>query len=111
MAALLVIKALPADRSLKIFGLPNRLVIPVLMGLASVFVEVLLNRAGLLVWDNVWWQWPHIWLIVVAYCLPFLAVTWCHDHLTLKTKTVAAVVLPALAVVYHLTFSTWLNWI
>ncbi|MEW6076573.1 MAG: hypothetical protein AB1724_02045 [Thermodesulfobacteriota bacterium] len=111
VAALLVIKALPADRSLKILGLPNRLVIPMMMGLASVFVEVLLNRAGLLVWDNVWWQWPNIWLIIAAYCLPFLVVAWCHDHLTLKAKTIAAVGLPVLAVTCHLIFATWLSWI
>jgi hypothetical protein len=111
VAALLVIKVLPADRSLKILGVSNRVFIPVVMGLASVCVEVLLNRAGLLVWDNVWWQWPHIWLIVVAYCLPFLAVAWCHDNLRLKTKAIAAVLLPVLAVSCHLIFATWLGWI
>jgi len=111
VSALLVIKLLPEDRNLKILGVPNRLAIPVSLGLFSVFVEILLNRAGLLIWDNVWWKWPHIWLIVVAYCLPFVVVTWCHDHLTLRIKTIAAVAVPALAVACHLIFATWLGWI
>ena len=71
----------------------------------------LLNRAGLLIWDNDWWQWPHIWLIVVAYCLPFVVVVWCHDHLSKNIKAIAAVVVPLLAVACHLVLATWLNWI
>ncbi len=111
VAGPIVIKALPRDRSLKIGGIPNRVLIPVGFGVLAVFVETLLNQAGLLVWSYDWWKWPNVWLILVVYCLPWYALAWCHDHLEMKSKARSAVALPAAAVACHLIFATWLKWI
>lgn len=107
----ILIKALPKDRALKILGLPNRFFVPVAFGLLAVVVETLLNQAGLLIWDFWWWCWPHVWLIVLVYCLYFLALAWCHDHLSLATKKKAAVLVPALALACHLIFANTLHWV
>src|SRR5262249_35060866 len=40
----------------RILGLPNRPVLITINSAASVGVEVLLNRAGVLTWDWSWWQ-------------------------------------------------------
>jgi hypothetical protein len=111
VAGLMVIKVLPQDRDLKILGLPNRLLIPIGMGLAAVVVEVLLNRCGLLIWDYTWWGWPNLWLIVVGYCAPWCLLVWCHDHLSMRAKRVAACALPATALFCHILFASVLGWI
>lgn len=111
VTGILVIKSLPRDRELMILGLSNRLIIPIGFGLLGVFVEVLLNRGGLLIWDWWFWGWPHIWLILVAYCGPLWIVAWCHDHWSMGTKKKAAVWLPALALLCHLLLATGLHWI
>jgi len=111
ISGLMVIKALPQDPRLRICGVPNRLLIPGAMGALAVTVEVLLNRAGLLVWEYTWWSWPHVWLIAVVYSGPWLLLAWLHDRLTLRTKAVTAAALVAAMVLCHLVFATWLGWI
>lgn len=111
VAGVIVVKSLPADRGLKILGIPNRLLIPFGWGLLAVFVEVLLNRAGLLVWDYAWWSWPNIWLIVAAYCLPWYGLAWAHDRLSLRAKAIGAGILPPAAILCHLMFACWLRWV
>jgi hypothetical protein len=111
IAAIIIIKSLPQDKNLKIAGIPNRIVIPIAWGFFCVFVEVLLNFAGLLTWNWAFWKWPHIWLIVVAYCTPWLAVAWCHDNLDMQAKKRAALLFPAAAVVCHIVFANILKWV
>ena len=111
VCALLLIKLLPKDRTLKILGLSNRVFIPVAGGLVAVFAEVLLNRCGLLIWDWKFWGWPHLYLIVVAYCAPALFLAWAHDHTPLRKQRNAAFYLLAAAAVCHLVFATLLGWV
>jgi len=111
MAGVILVKALPAQRNLKILGVPNRIFIPTCLGLLSVGVETLLNRAGLLTWDWVWWGWPHVWLIICAYCGFFLFLAWCHDHFSLRTKAYTAVLLPIAAICCHIVLTDVLGWI
>ena len=111
IAGLLVVKSLPEDRNMKIFGLPNRRVIPFLLGLVCVIVEISLNRGGLLVWDYPWWSWPHIWLILVAYTAPWYLLAWCHDNMSMTWKVRWALILPPAAILCHLIFATLLGWI
>ncbi len=110
-AGVMLVKSLPPERDLRILGIPNRIFIPVGWALVAVFVEVLLNRCGLLTWDYAWWGWPHVGLIVAAYSLFFLAVAWGHDRLTLRTKVRLAVLLPLAALTCHLLFASWLGWV
>lgn len=110
VAGLMIIKSLPQDKYLKIMGIPNRIFLPVAFGLTGVFVESLLNQCNLLIWDYSWWCWPNIWLIIVAYCLPFYVLVRLHDALSLKAKKIALCVTSFLAITCHLVFATFLGW-
>jgi len=108
---LMVLKILPQDKNMKILGIPNRLFIPTILGLAGVFVEVLLNKANMLIWAYKHWNWPNIYFIVIAYCVPLLVLVWLHDNLSLRAKKIAVVLMSTLAIVCHIVFATILGWI
>jgi hypothetical protein len=110
-AGVMIVKSLPPERHLQVLGIPNRVFVPAGWALVAVFVEVLLNRCGLLTWDYGWWGWPHVWLIVAAYGLFFFSVAWCHDHMTLRTQKRMAVILPLAALACHLLFASVLGWV
>ncbi|MBI9078022.1 MAG: hypothetical protein JEZ02_21675 [Desulfatibacillum sp.] len=111
VVGLMIVKALPEDKKLKILGVSNRILIPVGFGLLAVFVEVCLNQCNLLVWDYGWWRWPNIGLIVVVYCAPFYLIARLHDALSLRAKKIALAVTTSLAVVCHVLFATILGWV
>lgn len=108
---LMVLKILPEDKRMKILGISNRIFIPVILGLAGVFVEVLLNKANMLIWAYKHWSWPNIYFIVIAYCLPLLVLVWLHDTLTLRAKKIGVVLMPVLAITCHIVFAMVLGWI
>lgn len=74
------VKALPADRSLRILGLPNRWVLVFCFSLFCVIVEILLHATGYFHWHYWWWNVPCIPLIVVFGYMTFFAVAaWVYD--------------------------------
>ncbi len=81
VAPLVLFHLLPEDPEERILGLRSRLLVPTSLGLFCVLVEVSLNRAGALVWTWWFWRWPHIGLVMVAYCGPFLLMAWAYDRL------------------------------
>ncbi|MEW5733862.1 MAG: hypothetical protein AB1921_03350 [Thermodesulfobacteriota bacterium] len=109
VSGIILIKSLPENKETKILGVANRVFVPVAYGLFAVFVEVLLNQAGLLTWRWSFWKWPNIWLIIIAYCLPFYALVWCHDHWSTAQKKKAAQIFFVLAVLCHLVFASVLG--
>lgn len=111
VAGLIVVKTLPADRNLKIQGLPNRILIPVFWGIFCTLVEVTLNRMNVLIWEYSWWRWPHIYIIIINYTAPFLLITWAYDRLTLKFKIRALGIFILVDVIAWIVFSTILKWI
>ena len=111
IGGLVVLKGLPEDRHMKILGVPNRLFLSVVNATVAVFVEVLLNRVGLLVWEYKYWSWPHIYLIIVWWTIPYLILVWMHDHMCLKAKKLAAVAAMAVAVCFHCVFAVALEWV
>ncbi|NLH47870.1 MAG: hypothetical protein GX444_04615 [Myxococcales bacterium] len=111
VAGLVLIKLLPADKKVKVLGLPNRLLIPALLGLFCVFVEVLLNQWGALVWEYWWWKWPNIYLLVIGYCAPFYLLAWFYDRFSLRAKTIVFAIWAALALGGWLLFAVALKWI
>lgn len=68
------VKQLPADRSLKLLGLPNRLVLVFAFSLLCVLIEVLLTRTGYFHWEYWWWNFPFIPLIVVFGYMTFFGI-------------------------------------
>ncbi|MDF1566029.1 MAG: hypothetical protein P1V51_23545 [Deltaproteobacteria bacterium] len=111
ISGLMIVKLLPGDRDLKILGVPNRLFIPLAFGLLACTVEVLLNFAGVLVWEYAFWSWPHVYLVLFVYTAPWMLLVRVHDRWSPRAKQRAALLLPAAAILSHLIFATGLGWI
>jgi hypothetical protein len=105
-------KMLPADKSLRILGIPNRWFFAVANAILCVFVEVLLNRADVLVWEYPWWNFPNIGLIFLLGYLPFMAVSfWVYDMEKIRNKIAAVLVIYAVDLSAIILFAGLLGWI
>ena len=111
VAGVIVVKSLPGDRAKKLLGLPNRLVVPMAWGLFCAFVEVLLNRGGLLVWEYSWWSWPNPYLVIVGYTASSLLIPWAYDRLSIRAKGWAIGIWAAVDVLMWIVFVNILGWI
>ena len=70
-------KFLPANKDMKVFGkTSNRIVIALIIATLCLFVEILLNIAGALVWDYPFWSLACPWLILVVAYFPMWFVTF-----------------------------------
>lgn len=82
-------KMLPADKKLKILGIPNRNFMAVVGSIFCVLIEVLLNAAGALTWDYPWWSASAPWLIFLVGYLPFFLVAfWVYDMENVKKQMI-----------------------
>ncbi len=105
-------KMLPADKKLKVLGVPNRLFFAVAGSVFCVFVEVLLNAAGALTWDYAWWGVGAPWLIFLVGYLPFFLVSfWVHDMGTVREKLRVVGGIYAVDILALLVFGLGLGWI
>jgi hypothetical protein len=105
-------KMLPADRRIKILGLPNRWAIAIGGSAFCVFVEVLLNAVDALTWDYRWWGARAPWLIFLIGYLPFFLVSfWVHDMETVRKKVTTVGAIFAFDIVCILVFGVLLRWI
>lgn len=87
IAGIAFCKMLPEDRSLRILGLPNRLVIALGGSIFCVTVEYLLNAIGVLTWDYPWWNRGAPWLIVLFGYMPFFLVSfYVYDLVSVKRQ-------------------------
>jgi hypothetical protein len=111
VAGVIVLKTLPEERTQKILGLPNRLIIPLAWGVFCAFIEVILNRWGALVWAYTWWNWPNVYLIVLGYSVPFLLITWVYDRTSISAKVYTLLFLIALNSIMWIVFVNVLEWI
>ena len=112
IAGVVFSKMLPADKRVKILGLPNRLAFAILNAAFCVFVEVLLNSVGALTWDYPWWNARAPWLIFVfGYLHFFLVAFWVHDMESVRKKAVTVGAIFAVDVVCLVVFAGLLNWI
>jgi hypothetical protein len=87
IAGITFAKMLPADKKLKVLGVPNRLLFAISGSIFCVFIEILLNRANALTWDYAWWNTGAPWLIFLIGYLPFFLVSfWVFDMPTVRQK-------------------------
>jgi hypothetical protein len=94
IAGIAFAKTLPADKKLRILGVPNRLFVAVAGSIFCVIVEMWLNSIGALTWDYSWWNRGAPWLIFLLGYFPFFIVSfWVHDmnDVRRQAKTVAAI--------------------
>jgi len=109
---IVLIKMLPKDRGRKILGLPNRWFFAVLNSILCVFIEVLLNQAGALVWEYPWWNFPNIFLIVLFGYLPFMVVSfWVYDQEKVRRQIAAVAAIFAVDLIGLIVFAGMLKWI
>jgi hypothetical protein len=105
-------KMLPADKGLKILGIPNRVVLAVVGSAFCVFVEILLNAIGALTWEYPWWSAGAPWLIFLLGYLPFFAVAfWVHDMESVRSKAMAVGIIFTVDLVAILVFGVMLGWL
>jgi hypothetical protein len=105
-------KMLPADKSLKVLGIPNRLLFAILGSIFCVIVELLLNAAGALTWDYSWWNIGAPWLIFLVGYLPFFLVSfWVFDMPTVRQKAITVGSILAFDLICLVLFAGVLHWI
>lgn len=73
-------KLLPADRTVRVLGMPNRLAVALGLSVVSVAVEVFLHTTGTFHWEYWWWNVQSLPVIVVfGYLWFYLYAAWVHD--------------------------------
>lgn len=103
---------LPADKHMKIMGLPNRVVYAVAYSIAAVIIEMLLNQAGALTWEYSWWSVQAPWLIFLIGYLPFFVVSfWVHDMEKVKNQAITVGTILGFDSLCLIVFGGFLNWI
>jgi hypothetical protein len=112
IAGIALAKLLPADRTRRILGIPNRWLFAVANSVFCVAVEVLLNRADLLIWEYPFWNWPNVWLIVIFGYLTFnLVAFWVYDMRTVRAQAATTGVIYGVAAAAVGVFGFGLGWL
>ncbi len=105
-------KMLPADKNLKVLGIPNRLVFAVIGAILAVGIECLLNWVGALTWEYNWWNLGAPWLIWLIGYLPFFLVSyWVLDMKKMKSKLLTVGIIGAVDIISIIVFMCILKWI
>ncbi len=99
------------DPQARILGVSFKFFIPFALGLFCVLVECALNKAGVLVWTWKYWNWPHIWTIVINYMTPFFLLTWAHFNISRKGKVFWLCGLLIINELMWVVFVNHLHWI
>ncbi len=106
------VKLLPADRSIRILGLPNRWALAIALSLVSVGVELLLHADGVFHWYYWWWNVASFPVIVVFGYLTFYFVAFTVYDMPQRARQLQVVgALAALNLVAGLVFGPLLGWI
>ena len=106
--------ALPEDKNAKILGIPNRWALSIGFSVFCVFVEVLLNIGGLLVWEYTFWNasLTGIWLIFFLGYFHFYVVTfWVHDMRDNKNKLKVLGIIYGFAIIANIVCLGILGWV
>jgi hypothetical protein len=106
------VKLLPADRGVRILGLPNRWAVAIGLSVVSVVVELLLHADGVFHWYYWWWNVATFPVIVVFGYLTFYVVAFTVYDMPSRArqlKTVGA--LATLDALGLIVFGVVLGWI
>jgi len=112
VAGVIFAKILPADKSVKIMGIPNRWFLAIANSIFCVVVEIILNRWNALIWEYWWWNWYFPFLIIViGYSLYMFFSTWVHDMPSRKKQIRVVSIMWAIDIVGYGLFMGILGWI
>jgi hypothetical protein len=105
-------KLLPADRSARILGLPNRWALAIGLSLVSVGVELLLHADGVFHWYYWWWNVASFPVIVVFGYLTFYVVSFAVYDMPRRVRQLQVVgLLAGIDLTAGLVFGPLLGWI
>ncbi len=111
IAGIVYAKLLPADRAVRLFGLPNRLAVALGLSLVSVAVEVFLHATGTFHWEYWWWNTASLPVIVIfGYLWFYLYAAWVYDASPPRRWTILGA-LAAADLVLGLVFGVGLGWL
>ncbi|MBD3194264.1 MAG: hypothetical protein GF317_04360 [Candidatus Lokiarchaeota archaeon] len=102
---------LPENGKQKVMGIPVLLFYPLIWTSIAVFIEVMLNFAGILVWEYWFWSWPNIYFIFLWWLIPNILFVWAHYRFSLKTKKYIAIASVIYALSFHVIFAIILKWV
>jgi uncharacterized membrane protein len=112
IAGIVMYKALPEDKSMRIMGIPNRWFIAISGSIFCVVVELFLNAVGALTWDWAWWNARAPWLIFLFGYMPFFVVAfWVHDMKTMRRRVATVGTIYAFDAACIVIFGVILGWI
>lgn len=104
--------ALPADKTMKILGVNNRLLLAGIFSILSVCVEMLLNSIGALTWEWSWWNRDAPWLIFLFGYLPFyLMCYWVYDMASSRRQLITVGAIYGVNISAILIFGVGLGWL
>jgi hypothetical protein len=105
-------KLLPADRSMRILGVPNRWALAILLSVVSVGVELLLHADGVFHWHYWWWNVASFPVIVVFGYLTFYVVCfWVYDMNDRRRQIAVVGTLGAVDLLAGLILGPILGWV
>ena len=105
-------KLLPADRRVRLLGIPNRWAVAIGLSLLSVAVELLLHADGVFHWYYWWWNVASFPVIVVFGYLTFYVVAfWVYDMPNRARQLRVVGSLAAVVLIAGLLFGPLLGWI
>ncbi|MFW9876491.1 MAG: hypothetical protein ACFFG0_25640 [Candidatus Thorarchaeota archaeon] len=103
IAGLVFGKLLPEDKNQKIFGkIPNRWFFAAVFSAFAVFIEILLNIAGALVWVYPWWNatpWGVILIFLLGYFYFFVGAFYVYDMRDIRQKIKAIGIIYGIGIV------------
>ncbi len=111
VAGIVYAKLLPADRTVRILGMPNRLAVALGLSVISVAVELFLHASGTFHWEYWWWNTPFVLLILIfGYLWFYLYAAWVYDAPPRKRFTRLGV-LAAIDLAMAIVFGVVLGWL
>ena len=111
LAGIVYAKLLPADRSVRVLGLPNRWAVALGLSVTSVAVELFLHATGTFHWSYWWWNVASFPMIIVFGYLWFYAfAAWVYDA-PARTRWLRVGGLASIDVAMALVFGVILGWL
>jgi hypothetical protein len=111
LAGIVYAKLLPADRRLRILGMPNRLALALGLSIVSVAVEVFLHATGTFHWHYWWWNLQSLPVIVIfGYLWFYLFAAWVYDSPP-RRRVLLLGGLAAINLAMGLVFGIGLGWL
>lgn len=114
IAGIIFYNTLPDDRRKPVLGIPVQWFWAVGYSAFCVFVECLLNKGGLLVWEYPWWNlsplglWP---IFFLGYFIFYAAVILVINLKETRSKIIAVAGIYAVAIVANLVCKGFLGWV